>query len=274
MSNPAVIKLNKKNIGKSHVWLDDNFGEAIHIHIDDIRVDLSTREFENISEKISNIINELIGVEGFDCSSIDPIYLDVMLRKNLLHLIKVRKDEVNLGDLLAPGIKGIVPLYKSRGVKALEGNTKENDKSKRVSQHIDQTNQERLDSMCGSIKKNGYPFNNQYIILYGDDNIIRDGQHRASCLYHLYGNIKIPVIRFYFDNYKKENILLSRVKIYTFFSVHINKIRSTKSILEIYLLFRKSLGKLYRKIKSINQKIYSKKNSREIQYLKNLLDNR
>ena len=36
MSNAAVIKLQKKQIGAHHVWLDDNFGEAIHVHIGQI----------------------------------------------------------------------------------------------------------------------------------------------------------------------------------------------------------------------------------------------
>ena len=53
-----------------------------------------------------------------------------------------------------------------------------------------------------SVKQNGYPYNNNYIVLYGDDNIIRDGQHRASCLYYLYGNIEIPVMRLHFKDYK------------------------------------------------------------------------
>lgn len=43
MSNAAVITLQKKKIGLHRVWLDDNFGEAIHVHVDDFRADLSNQ---------------------------------------------------------------------------------------------------------------------------------------------------------------------------------------------------------------------------------------
>ena len=45
MSNAAVITLQKIKIGLHRVWLDDNFGEAIHVHVDDFRADLSNQEF-------------------------------------------------------------------------------------------------------------------------------------------------------------------------------------------------------------------------------------
>ena len=49
MSNAAVIKLQKKVIAGYSVWLDDNFGEAIHLHMNDFRVDLTCSGFEQIT---------------------------------------------------------------------------------------------------------------------------------------------------------------------------------------------------------------------------------
>lgn len=42
--------------------------------------------------------------------------------------------------------------------------------------------------------------NNQYIVLYNNEPYIRDGQHRASSIKYLYGNVKVKVIRFYLKN--------------------------------------------------------------------------
>jgi hypothetical protein len=63
-----------------------------------------------------------------------------------------------------------------------------------------------MKAMMDSIKEHGYPYNDNYIVLYGDDNIIRDGQHRASCLFVLYGNIEVPVLRMYFKDYRSPKI--------------------------------------------------------------------
>jgi len=273
MSNPAVIKLQQKNIGKSRVWLDDNLGEAIHIHIDDIRVDLTTEEFDNIYHDIADAINAMVMVNGFDCNKIDPVYLEVLLWENLLHLKEVKKSTVKLGELLAPGKKGIYPLPESRAVRALNGDTKEND-GPRLSHHIGQTSEERLNAMMDSIQKNGYPWNDDYIVLYGDDNIIRDGQHRAACLYKLMGDIEVPVVRYYFDNYVPEDVKKTRKKGYRIVSKikeHIHRIRNIKSLYT-------ELRSLARKIKARGRKKkvekYRKKYAEELKISCVIIDNK
>ena len=210
MSNPAVVKLCQKQVGRSRMWMDDNFGESIHLHIDDIRADLSCKEFSEICKDLNIAIDRLVQVEGFHCSDYDPVFFETLLWERILDLKKVKKDKVKLSELLAPGVKGIVPLPESRCVRALHGDTAENDTSVRISALTGQTNQERLETMLNSIRDNGYPYNGNYIVLYGDDNIIRDGQHRAACLFHLYGDIEIEVIRLFFTNYNAENVKGSR----------------------------------------------------------------
>ena len=192
------------------MWMDDNFGESIHLHIDDIRADLSCAEFSNLCNDLNIAIDRLVQTDGFHCADYDPVFFDTLLCDRILTLKEVRKDTVKLSQLLAPGVKGIVPLPESRCVRALKGDTKENDTSVRVSALAGQSNQERLDSMLSSIRDNGYPFHGNYIVLYGDDNIIRDGQHRAACLYYLHGDISVPVIRMYFRDYSAENVKGSR----------------------------------------------------------------
>ena len=205
MSNPAVIKLQSGRIGKSRVWLDDNFGESVHIHMDDIRIDLTTEEFKKLYSDLCDTLNALLDIKDFDIHKIDPVYIQVMLWPYLSRITGVSIENVKLGDMLAPKGEMIPRLPESAGVKALEGLSKENE-GHRKSHHIGQTDAERLQSSLDSIKLNGYPFNDQYIIMYGDDNIIRDGQHRAACLYHLYGDIEVPVMRLKIKGYKSPDI--------------------------------------------------------------------
>ena len=49
-----------------------------------------------------------------------------------------------------------------------------------------------------SIIANGYP-SSGWIVTFGDEPYIRDGQHRAAILYNLYGDIDIPILNFEFS---------------------------------------------------------------------------
>ena len=90
MSNAAVITLQKKKIGLHRVWLDDNFGEAIHVHVDDFRADLSNQEFAQMYSDLCDALNELLRVPGFDCHKINPVYMELLLWKDLdLSLIHI-----------------------------------------------------------------------------------------------------------------------------------------------------------------------------------------
>lgn len=50
-----------------------------------------------------------------------------------------------------------------------------------------------------SIEDNGYPYNNDMIVIFGDEPYIRDGQNRAAILRYLYGNIKVQVLKLLFN---------------------------------------------------------------------------
>ena len=34
-------------------------------------------------------------------------------------------------------------------------------------------------------------------VVYGDEDVVRDGTHRLACMYYLYGDIEVPIIRVY-----------------------------------------------------------------------------
>lgn len=212
MSNPAVIKLQRTKIKHSIVWLDDNFGEAIHIHLDDHRVDLTVKEFEQLYNDLCEILNDIFPIEGLNFSNIDPVFLSTWLWPLLPTITHVKYDKVYLEELWGPHEKtGSVRLKDSVGVKALKGLSTDNE-GFRKSHHIGQSDNQRLKESLDSIKEHGYPYDNKYIILGGDHNIIYDGQHRASCLYYLYGNIEVPVLRIYSTTFT--NIKLRDRRIY------------------------------------------------------------
>ena len=183
MSNPAVIKLASGKVGRSQVWMDDNFGESIHLHIDDMRVDMTVSEIADLHEDLCAIMNDQVDIENLDYRTIDPVLLS---------------------GLLAPYHNKVYRLEDSVGVRVLRGEIKAEEHRK--SGHISQSEQERMSGLLESIKEHGYPHNRNYIVLYGDDNIIRDGQHRASCLFYLNGDMEVPVLRLFFDGYRSPKI--------------------------------------------------------------------
>lgn len=207
MSNPGVIKLEKYNKGGQRFWLDDNIGESVHVHLNDLRLDLTIAEFSAFSDSLYDIINGMVQVDGFDARKFNPVFLALLLARELPNLKRVQMDEVQLSRLLlykpvlGPFVRS-VRLPKSKVVKALNGDTRENDVG-RASHHINQTSAERLDAVMASVREHGYPYGDEYIVLYDDNLLIRDGQHRAACLYHLHGDIKVPVMRLYFSGRKQ-----------------------------------------------------------------------
>ena len=54
--------------------------------------------------------------------------------------------------------------------------------------------------MFESVKRNGYPFNEEYITFWNDQNIVRDGQHRAGSIYFLTPDAVIPIQRWIFQD--------------------------------------------------------------------------
>ena len=70
MSNPAVLSLaslEKNEEFNGRFEIEDNIGEAMHVHYKDIRLDLTVKEFYEIAGKMGTIIDELVTVDGFSC---------------------------------------------------------------------------------------------------------------------------------------------------------------------------------------------------------------
>lgn len=207
MINPGVITLaSLQNIEYSkfpyRFDIEDNIGEAIHFHYKDIRIDLTVKEFYELAEKMYKVIDDLISVNGFSCKNFDPTLL-VGISSELPKLKEIKYRKIFLEDIKvdtydAEGKPIIASLAESRVVKALNGIEKENNNHLIQFNYFAQNNVEKISNNdrilfnLESIKKHGYPYNNELIIV-NSNNQIWDGQHRAACLYYLYGNIEVDV---------------------------------------------------------------------------------
>jgi hypothetical protein len=205
MSNPGVIYLASKNLSNGKIFrVEDNIGEAIHFHYDnEIRMDLTVDEFLKFAEKCTESLENLLDVDGFELRNFDPIFLD-MFSENIIDLVRVEHATINLEELKIQtvnriGLPVIKGLNESRVYKAINGENKELVSYKQENNR-DQDNLQRLNNLLEYTKNNNYPMNNEYIVLFNNQNIIRDGQHRAACMYHLYGNKNIPIIRLHFKD--------------------------------------------------------------------------
>lgn len=215
MSNPAVIQLAslEEITGFPYRFeIEDNIGEAIHIHYKDIRLDMTIKEFDEFANSAKKIFTSMVENEKFHIEDFDAGNL-MWLAASLIDLEDIRTEKMYLEDILVDtydeGKLVYKPLPYSRVLKALNGDTAENDARRQINYFNSngwrrQSNQERVNYDLEQIKKSGYPVNGELIMLR-DDNTIIDGQHRASCLYFLYGNIKVPVRKIYFKEREYNN---------------------------------------------------------------------
>lgn len=205
MSNPGVIYLNSKRLSSGiELRLEDNIGESIHIHYGkEVRLDLTVNEFMTIQKKASECLEDLLYSTGFRLKYFDPCFLD-MISEYLIDLIDVSFETVRLSQLKVCtegflGLPVVRTIEKSRIIKALNGSTKELESYKQEN-YRGQSNIDRVNDMYSIISKKGYPFDEKYIVLFNDQMNIRDGQHRAACLYSIYGDMDIKVIRLSFKD--------------------------------------------------------------------------
>lgn len=207
MINPGVVTLASLNDFEYvkfpyRFCVEDNIGESIHIHYKDIRLDLTVDEFSALAEKASGIIEKCVDVPEFSVKRLGSTIL-VGLASQLPYLTKVKVEKIHLEDILVDtfdehGRPMTASLKYSRVLKALRGDNTENDGHGvqfnffREGSCERLTNRERIDYNLRQIKEHGYPYGDELIGLWAN-HVIFDGQHRAACLYHLYGNIEVPV---------------------------------------------------------------------------------
>ena len=246
MSNPGVITLDSEKSKKDNFKrfeVEDNIGESIHLHIDNMRIDFTINEFLDFSKLIKESIAGLDVLAGYSLDQFDAYFLkecgDI-----LPGLAKIKIEEIELSELKCIvcsshgsdlNLKKIVGVNETPAYKYLSG---DKDSFISYSQHnyFTENNEGRLAALLESIKNNGYPNLGRYIVVFDGQNYIRDGQHRAAILSYLYGaDTKVKVMRFYFENKKhliREDI--GNIKVICFWFVK-KVYRTTKKICKVLL---------------------------------------
>ncbi|MBA6156288.1 hypothetical protein H3Z83_07150 [Tenacibaculum sp. S7007] len=205
MSNPAVIILSECRTKRNESFrVEDNIGESIHIHYENLRFDLTINDLLKLADFLRQVINGIVDNENFQVECFDPVFLKHVgeylndIKKIEIVNVDLHQLEVNVKNFI--GLPIVSKLKKSIVYKAIKGDDKayinysqEND--------IFMTNEERLLGVKNYLNTHEYPYNNEYIVLFNNQNIIRDGQHRASILLSK-KNKYAEVVRIHFKNDK------------------------------------------------------------------------
>ena len=207
MSNPAVITLAEMKsaiAGFNRLQIEDNIGEAIHLHLGPFRLDLTIKEFLALADNMRSSLDATGRFAPYAVSQFDPLFLSEC-GPLLEHLTDITIEEQYIDDLRCIvylsqrfGFYRFLPVTKTPAYRFLEGYDHSFLKYEQSSYH-GMKNHERLLALENEIKKNNYPREGRHIILFGGQNLVRDGQHRLAILRHLRGNIKIPVMVFWFS---------------------------------------------------------------------------
>lgn len=99
MSNPGVLTLTSKSISADKVFrVEDNLGESLHFHYNDIRIDLTIKELLYLSDICDDVIYELANAENFHLNDFDGDFLN-RYSQCLIDLISVTDDYVDASEL-------------------------------------------------------------------------------------------------------------------------------------------------------------------------------
>lgn len=160
---------------------------------------LPAEQIDTIRKRCIRLLNEKIDIPLFHAEQMDARVLETYAFE-LIYLEKIEEDCLPVGELIVVDDGNQVrQIAKCNRVKALQGKLRINDTIRRTSNFPEQTNHDRLTECLEWIKNHGYPFLDNYILLFGSEYTIMDGWHRAACLYYLNGNIKVPVRRVFFQ---------------------------------------------------------------------------
>lgn len=210
MSNPGVIILaSLGNIGPNIHRLDieDNIGEAIHIHWNNFRVDLTVQDFLRLSGDLDFAFRSLCDDVRSEFCDYDSFFLYRMAGL-LSRAVSSRVENRRIADLRAlvrvnvPRLGAVMVSRKISETPAYRFLTKKSGEFLGYEQdsYPGLSNESRIQALVASIDLNGYPGCDQLITLFGNQPYIRDGQHRAAVLAAKYGlGYEIPVRVLEFD---------------------------------------------------------------------------
>ncbi len=213
MSNPAVIELynasSKKGLFKRFV-LEDNIGEAIHLHMDSLRSDMSVEGFLSLSDILRKSIEKLDIFGGHSLTGFDEVFL-ADHAEYIAVLEKVEVEKIKLSDLKFVEVKHLkkggvvlrnVRLQDLEEYKYLSGNG-ELSFAGSIYEYFERGREKYIRALLDICREGKYPNNGRHIVLFNGQNYVRYGHAEAAVLAYLNGiDAEVPVIRFHFPGKK------------------------------------------------------------------------
>ena len=181
MSNPGVITLTEKDISASKRFrVEDNLGESIHFHYNDIRIDLTIQELLYMGTVCDESIYELVKAKNFDLDEYNGDFLNEY-SQCFMDLESVTKDSIKLKDLYIQSENILhLPVRRKLNVRLAKSLTE-----KRV-------------------RKNRYDVDKEKYttVLFNDNNTVMYGVQQVAKLYLDNSDQEIPVLRMHFEKNK------------------------------------------------------------------------
>lgn len=243
MSNPGVVLLAESIIDGQVFKIEDNIGEAIHIHWGNSRIDLTIKEFVRLVNICKDIVEKMVDVNGFSFDLYDAIFLSQRCSE-LIKLEKIEFADVNISDMLMDqhdeeGLRTYVPLNEGRVSKAINGDVSELCNWKQ-NNYYGFDNITRLEDIQKIIRTNGYEpqIYGSYIVLDGITNVVIDGCHRTSVIYDEQGNVAVGVAKWFYKNEDRDAQTIIKDYIYDYniqFEKRINTINLKKKLVKCLL---------------------------------------
>lgn len=247
MSNPGVILLSETKTECGDFIIEDNLGEAVHLHLGNIRIDITVDDLNHLAEQCADILDNFISQHEFSCKELDPIFLSqISYMLPDLQSVRRRKLEPDKFRIQLRNKYGIFVncnIENSRVLKALQGNRGEDDNFLQQENYVFQSNAERTDENLNVIKKEGYNPDKGMVVTFNGQDFIRDGQHRIAVLYFLGRNDPIETLDLSFRNKKYS---LSEHPVVRFFLYW-----DLKKVKKIFLLAPKWIWKKRHKVRRL-----------------------
>ena len=213
MSNPGVIVLDncKKNLLQKifnrnsfrYVQIEDNIGEAIHIHFDDFRIELTLEEFFQFCDSLKETLNNLVNVENFNINQIDPLFFRYA-SKHIDDLKEIEIVDINKTNVrfLLNNNKYKLYTFKKFDEISPEDLFKKNSEVRNYKFSDKSINQNYFDK---NIDENFKP-------IIDENYVIRDGKHRLYTLFKKKDIAQAYLWKFNKKNVFKVNLIVSSLK--------------------------------------------------------------
>lgn len=179
MSNPGVITLTEKEISASKSFrVEDNLGEAIHFHYNDIRIDLSIKELLYIGKLCDETIYDLVKADDFNLDDYENDFLNEY-SQCLMDLEKVVADHVSINEM----------YYLTKNKMGLPVRKKFNKKNATTILNIAKLSNKKLT-------------HNGKIVLFNDNLTVMAGKEQVAQMYLEGKEKELEVARMYFSKNK------------------------------------------------------------------------